>query len=81
MNDEFFSISCYVHSSGARLFTKIINQGIDSRLEAFVKSKFSVRAERLYLDFHADELSILLRRLGDSDWVDDIVREFYGVEL
>ena len=70
------------------LFQRIINQGIDSRLEAFTVSTFGHKFEehRLYLDFADDEIQILLRRLlGDrsdeaDQWVSDIVMTWYGYE-
>jgi len=80
--DEFFEITAPVNSEDERLFINIVNQGIDSSLEAFTKSKFDVRqgdfTTRRVFNFHKSELPILLRRLrnlgteeGDS-WADDI---------
>lgn len=54
------------------------NQGIDSHLEAFTRSKHRWEDGRLYLDIHRDELSILTRRLRELDtqnaevWAEDI---------
>jgi len=79
---DFFQITTPVNSSDAKLFTKIVNQGIDSNLEGFTKSKFDTKqttdGRRLVLDFHKDELPILLRRLEEDgseealSWVEDI---------
>jgi hypothetical protein len=81
-NNEFFNINMPINSEDAKLFTDIINQGIDSHLEGFTKSKFNIkedsRGKRLNLDFHKSELPILLRRLeelGNDEalsWKDDI---------
>ena len=78
MTNEFFEITCPIGSSDAKLFTKIINQGIDSHLEAFVKSKFSHSDRRLILNFHKSEVPLLIRRLNDLGtevsemWASDI---------
>lgn len=82
IQSDFFQITTPVGSSDARLFTKIINQGIDSNLEGFTKSKFDTKqttiGRRLVLDFHKNELPILLRRLEEEgteqalSWVEDI---------
>jgi len=79
---DFFQITTPVNSSDAKLFTKIVNQGIDSNLEGFTKSKFDTKqttdGRRLVLDFYKDELPILLRRLEEDgseealSWVEDI---------
>ncbi len=83
---EFVEITCLVRSSDDLLFTEMINQGIDSRLEAFTKSEFSVRSKKVgdvdcsrrVLNFHVTELPLLVRRLeerGDDfaqQWADDI---------
>lgn len=71
-------------------FSDVVNQGIDSRLEGFTKSNFCEKGHRLYLNFHVDEVSILLRRLtelaedgcGTSEqWERDIILSHYGVEV
>ena len=48
------------------LFVDIINQGIDSRLEGFTKSKFYRKENQSCFDFHDSEISILLRRLSEK---------------
>ena len=83
-----FDINVYINSDDMKLFTTIVNQGIDARLEGFTKSKFYVDKEphRFCLDFADCELQILLRRLlaietGESDsWIADIVDLHYGYE-
>lgn len=81
-NDEFFEITLPIGSEDDQMFVGVVNQGIDSSLEAFTKSKFDVRqgslGARRVFNFHKSELPILLRRLrelgteeGDS-WADDI---------
>lgn len=68
------------HSSDFKLFKKVINQGIDSHLEGFTKSKFSYNKEekRCFFDFHDSEISILVRRLKQINtynsnlWVEDL---------
>ena len=75
-------ITIHVHSEDLPLFLEVINCGIDSHLEAFTKSRFDWENPRLVLDFHPDEIQILLRRLTEIDsqnsWIDDIVMEAYG---
>jgi len=73
-------ISCFTCSDDFKLFTAVINQGIDSHLEGFTKSKFEINKDekRLFMDFHKTEIHILLRRLramGSEHadmWADDI---------
>ena len=81
-----FEISARMGNEDALLFSKVINQGIDARLEAFIDSRFSIKDSRLILVFHDSELQILIRRLlevetEDADmWADDIVESAYSVE-
>jgi len=80
--DEFFNISAPVNSEDAQLFKTVINQGIDSHLEGFTKSKFEQKpgstGTRLSMDFHKTELPLLLRRLEELGtdeaigWAEDI---------
>jgi len=87
---DYFNITAPSGGDDAKLFTAIINQGIDARLEGFTQSKFKARIvnrmNRLVLDFHPDELSILLRRLSEletdeaDEWVDGIIAAQYGQE-
>lgn len=77
-----FTISCRAGTDDAKLFTDIVNLGIDANLEAFTKSTFTLKPEhlgsRLHLDFDLTEMPILLRRLRAVDseearqWADDI---------
>ena len=71
--------------------TRIVNRGIDSRLEGFTKSSFewevNYGVKRLQCKIHSSEMSILLRRLLEDDTeeaemlADDIVSIEYGHEL
>ena len=81
-NDEFFEITAPVGSGDEQMFIGVVNQGIDSHLEGFGKSKFDVRqgslgARRIF-NFHKSELPILLRRLRNlgteeaDSWANDI---------
>lgn len=64
------------------MFAQVINQGIDSSLEGFTKSKFGVKhtslGKRIVLNFHKDELPTLIRRLeelGSEEsltWAEDL---------
>lgn len=73
-NDEFLPITTPIGSQDDKLFVDIVNKGIDSHLEGFVKSKFNRRV----FDFHKTEIPILLRRLEEIgteealQWKDDI---------
>lgn len=63
--DEFFPITTPLGSEDDRLFVSVVNQGIDSHLEGFTKSKFDKQGNRRVFNFHTSELPILLRRLED----------------
>lgn len=82
-----FTITTPINSDDHKLFKSIIDQGIDSHLEAFTKSKFEVKTikkgsffeqTRLVLDFDRSELPILIRRLYSEgsdnayNWATDI---------
>lgn len=81
-DDEFFEITAPVGSEDEKMFVGVVNQGIDSSLEAFTKSKFDVRqgslGTRRVFNFHKSELPILLRRLRNlgteeaDSWANDI---------
>ena len=81
-DDEFFKITTPVGSEDEALFVGIVNQGIDSHLEAFTKSKFDVRqgsmGSRRVFNFHKTELPLVLRRLRElgneeaDSWANDI---------
>ena len=81
-------ISVYTGSEDHKLFTDIVNMGIDSRLTGFTKSKFYYTeiGSRLNLDFDMSEIEILLRRLSDIEdddaesWLSDIIYSIYNVE-
>lgn len=90
--DEFFPITTPLGSEDDKLFVSIVNQGIDSHLEGFTKSKFSQQGGRRIFNFHVSELPILLRRLEELgteealSWKDDIenyeddsVNEIFGL--
>lgn len=83
---EHLKISCRIYSDDYKMFADIINQGIDSRLEAFTRSSFKQSDTRLNMIFSTYEVSILLRRLLELEdiaagqWVDDIVYTQYGFE-
>ena len=88
---ENLEISCLINSEDYKLFSRIINQGIDSRLEAFTDSNFFVSNNRLFLNFHHSEISILLRRLSEIEilsvilwesayqWENDILTSYFGI--
>ena len=75
---DFVEITCRIGGSDAKLFTDVVNQGIDSYLEAFTKSRFGNSGDRLVLNFHRDELPLLVRRLEEINspdaaaWAEDI---------
>jgi len=84
-------ISCYIGSEDFELFKNIVNQGIDSRLEAFIKSNFKVNEteRRLYMDIDTNEISLFMRRLSKiaeddnnaDQWEDDILDIYYDIEI
>ena len=80
--DEFLRIATRLGSDDDKLFTDIVNRGIDSHLEGFTKSKFETQdtsiGKRRIFNFHEDEIPILLRRLEEIgtdealQWKNDI---------
>ena len=85
-NPDFLPITTPVGSPDDKLFTEVVNQGIDSHLEGFVKSKFEIKnsslGNRRIFNFHREEIPILLRRLEEIgtpealQWKEDV--EKYG---
>jgi hypothetical protein len=81
-NPDFLPITTPVGSPDDKLFTEVVNQGIDSHLEGFTKSKFEIKnsslGNRRIFNFHRSELPILLRRLEEIgspealQWKEDI---------
>lgn len=79
---EFIEITCLLGSLDDKMFTKVVNRGIDSHLQAFTKSKFKFKINppmsRLVLNFHISELPLLVRRLEEmgtesaDTWAQDI---------
>ena len=69
-----------------RLIKAIVNQGIDSRLEAFTKSSFTWNTNstvlRLECLIHQDEMTTLLRRLLEfgTDNSEALANEIVWVE-
>ena len=51
--------------------TRIVNRGIDSRLEGFTKSSFDwevvLGVKRLQCKIHSSEIQVLIRRLLEDD--------------
>lgn len=62
---DFFPITIPLGTSDSELFFEVINQGIDSHLEGFTKSKFKKEGSRLILNFATSEVPLLLRRLEE----------------
>jgi hypothetical protein len=80
---EFMEITTPIGSDDFKLFKDMINKGIDSHLEGFVKSNFFKNGHRYVFNFHKSEVDILLRRLQEAadatedegkiqTWIDDI---------
>ena len=76
----------------ARIIKRIVNRGIDSRLEGFTKSTFKMVVDkfngyRLQCKIHSSELQVLIRRLLEDNTenaemlADDIVMVEYGYEV
>ena len=88
---EYFNISVPAHSDDCAMFVDIVNQGIDSHLEAFTGLKHSFDNDsfitRLNMDFPIDEIPLLLRRLYETEieeaeqWADNIAEIQYGIEV
>ena len=67
-DSNLLQINCRQGSQDFDLFLSIVNQGIDSRLEAFTKSVFQLQPKenRINFCFHQDEMQILIRRLTEK---------------
>ena len=67
-NSNLLQINCRQGTQDFDLFLSIVNQGIDSRLEAFTKSVFQLEPteNRINFCFHQDEMQILIRRLTEK---------------
>lgn len=76
--EGYFPITTPIGSQDDKMFVDVVNKGIDSHLEGFTKSKFTVQGNRRVFNFHKSELPILLRRLEELgtdealQWKDDI---------
>lgn len=64
-HSDYISIGTPVNSPDYSLFKGIVDQGIDSHLEAFTKSQFFFDCGKFHFHFHKSEKSILLRRLTE----------------
>lgn len=87
MQTENLELSVSMGTADYKPIIAVINQGIDSRLEGFTKSIFTVNGSRLTAAFDPGEVQILMRRLwelaenGDEsayDWEDDILEHHFG---
>ena len=84
---EYFEMK--MRNNDVELITKIVNQGIDSRLEGFTQSRFYPSDIIRYVDcnIHPAEMQILIRRLLELETeeaemlADDIVRIYYDEEI
>lgn len=65
INNEFYSMTLVGEDS--ELMVEIINQGIDSHLEAFTESTFNGNENRLICNVSPKDMLVLLRRLEESD--------------
>jgi len=56
-------------------FTKVVNMGIDSHLEAFTQSEFSDNGQRMFISLHPSEVWLAIRRLKDlGDYASSMLR-------
>jgi hypothetical protein len=86
---EYFEMSLV--SDDLEMVEMAVNQGIDSRLEGFTRSKFEWNPTpyclRLECKIHPDEIQVLIRRLVESgdchaeDLADSIVYVLYDKEM
>ena len=84
---RYFTIKA--RNKDVELMAKVVNQGIDSRLEAFTKSKFynSDGYNHVDCDIHSSEMSILLRRLDELEderadsLANGIIQVYYDKEI
>ena len=90
-NPDFLPITCPIGSDDFKTFVSIVDQGIDSHLEAFTLSRFGVQKgceNRFVFDFHKSELPLLMRRLSELEqtetiemWIEDIKWEAHKMGL
>ena len=66
-----------------RLFERMVNQGIDSRLEGFTLSRFGYRiydsiGVRAFFNFHRSEIHIIRDRLAEifDPYLDDLITQW-----
>ncbi len=74
-NVDYLPITCPIGSEDFNMFRDIVNQGIDSHLEAFVESEFGIQKDcpdRFVFNFHVSELPILVRRLSELEQTETI---------
>jgi hypothetical protein len=75
---DYLDISTYAGSDDTKLFMKIVNQGIDSHLEAVTRSEFLWKDNRLHMRIHRKDIPVLIRRLEEIgtdeaiSWAEDI---------
>ena len=75
---DYIDISTYAGSDDTKLFMTVVNQGIDSHLEAFTRSEFTWKSDRLCMKIHKAEVPLLIRRLEEIgtdeaiSWAEDI---------
>jgi hypothetical protein len=86
LDPDFYEIECPPNGFDFRIFSQVVDMGIDSHLEAFQKSKFGYRyydsiGLRAYFNFHLSEREILLRRMKTlrpqfvGDYLDDLITD------
>ena len=86
---EYFEMS--LNWADTKIFKRVIQRGIDSRLEGFTRSIFWHTSDkfviRLECKIHPSEMQILIRRLLELETeqaemlADDIVRIYYDEEI
>ena len=92
MNNNL-KMSCVYNSHDYKIIQKIVDMGIDSRLEGFTDSDFHLENKRgfyrLFVTIAENELSIFMRRLSLLSYghtpacnlENDILFSYYGIEI
>lgn len=85
MGTSYFTMS--LNCRDAAILKRIVNIGIDARLEAFVQSSFEWRDNKLICAIGENDFQVLIRRLLEDgteeaeQLADDIIYVQFGVEV
>ena len=86
IHPDFLEIEVHPASDDFRLFERLVNQGIDSRLQGFTLSQFGYRrydsiGVRAFFHFHRSEVHIIRYRLDEifDPYLDDLITQWLDI--